>query len=120
MSSGPAGHALLLRASKESVKSNKPLWRRHAAHILERDARPRQKFRYPKNRASENATPQNRSNENATPQNRSNRNPYPKQEDPRLIYLGRVHTGLDPFGTGTKLVRINLVLTRDLVDPKRI
>ena len=26
----------------------------------------------------------------------------------------------DPFGTGTKLVRISLVLTQDLVDPVRI
>ena len=34
--------------------------------------------------------------------------------------LGRVYTGLDPFGTGTKLVRISLVFTRDLVDPVRI
>ena len=25
--------------------------------------------------------------------------------------------GPDPFGTGTKLVRISLVFTRDLVDP---
>ena len=28
--------------------------------------------------------------------------------------------GRDPFGTGTKLVRISLVFTRDLVDPVRI
>ena len=28
--------------------------------------------------------------------------------------------GPDPFGTGTKLVRISLVFTRDLVDPLRI
>ena len=28
--------------------------------------------------------------------------------------------GPDPFGTGTKLVRISLVFTRDLVDPIRI
>ena len=26
----------------------------------------------------------------------------------------------DPFGTGTKLVRISLVFTRDLVDPVQI
>ena len=31
--------------------------------------------------------------------------------------LGRVYTGLDPFGTGTKLARINSVFTRDFVDP---
>ena len=34
--------------------------------------------------------------------------------------LGSVYAGSDPFGTGTKLVRINLVFTRDLVDPVRI
>ena len=28
--------------------------------------------------------------------------------------------GPDPFGTGTKLVRMSLVFTRDLVDPVRI
>ena len=28
--------------------------------------------------------------------------------------------GPDPFGTGTKLVRMSLVFTRDLVDPDRI
>ena len=28
--------------------------------------------------------------------------------------------GPDPFGTGTKLARINLVFTQDLVDPVRI
>ena len=28
--------------------------------------------------------------------------------------------GPDPFGTGTKLVRISPVFTRDLVDPVRI
>ena len=28
--------------------------------------------------------------------------------------------GPDPFGTGTKLVRVSLVFTRDLVDPVRI
>ena len=27
---------------------------------------------------------------------------------------------MDPFGTGTKSVRISLVITRDLVDPVRI
>ena len=31
--------------------------------------------------------------------------------------LGSVYTGPDPFGTGTKLVRISLVFTRDLADP---
>ena len=30
------------------------------------------------------------------------------------------YTGPDLFGTGTKLVRISLVFTRDLVDPVRI
>ena len=34
--------------------------------------------------------------------------------------LGSVYMGPDPLGTGTKLVRINLVFTRDLVDPVRI
>ena len=34
--------------------------------------------------------------------------------------LGSVYTGPDPFGTGTKLVRISLAFTRDLVDPVRI
>ena len=34
--------------------------------------------------------------------------------------LGSVYMGPDPFGTGTKLVRIILVFTRDLVDPVRI
>ena len=34
--------------------------------------------------------------------------------------LGSVYTGPDPFGTGTKLVRISLVFTRELVDPVRI
>ena len=28
--------------------------------------------------------------------------------------------GLDPFGTGTKLVQINLVFSRDLPDPAMI
>ena len=31
--------------------------------------------------------------------------------------LGSVYMGPDPLGTGTKLVRICLVFTRDLVDP---
>ena len=31
--------------------------------------------------------------------------------------LGSVYTRSDPFGTGTKLVRISLVFTRDLADP---
>ena len=31
--------------------------------------------------------------------------------------LGSVYTGPDPFGTGTKLVRISLVFTQDVVDP---
>ena len=36
----------------------------------------------------------------------------------RLIpVLHSVYMGPDPFGTGTKLVRIRLVFTRDLVDP---
>ena len=35
-------------------------------------------------------------------------------------HLGSVDTGPDPFGTGTKLVRISLVFTWDLVDPVRI
>ena len=34
--------------------------------------------------------------------------------------LGSVYTGPDPFGTGTTLVRISIVFTRDLVDPVRI
>ena len=34
--------------------------------------------------------------------------------------LGNVYMGPDPFGTGTKLVRISLVFTRDLVDAVRI
>ena len=34
--------------------------------------------------------------------------------------LGSVYTVPDPFGSGTKLVRINLVFTRDLVDAVRI
>ena len=34
-----------------------------------------------------------------------------------LWVLGSVYTGPDPFGSGTKLVRISLLLTRDLVDP---
>ena len=29
----------------------------------------------------------------------------------------RLHTGPDPFGTSTKLVRRSLAFTRDLVDP---
>ena len=29
--------------------------------------------------------------------------------------MGSVYTGPDPFGTGTKLVRMSLVFTRDLV-----
>ena len=33
---------------------------------------------------------------------------------------GRLYTGTDPFGTDTKLVRISLGFTRDLVDPIRI
>ena len=33
---------------------------------------------------------------------------------------GSVYTGQDLFGTGTKLVRISLVFTWDLVDPVRI
>ena len=33
--------------------------------------------------------------------------------------LGSVYTGPGLFGTGTKLVRISLVFTRDLVDPVR-
>ena len=33
---------------------------------------------------------------------------------------GSVYTGPDPFGTGTKMVRISPVFTRDLVDPVRI
>ena len=33
---------------------------------------------------------------------------------------GSVYTGPDSFGTGTKLVRISLVFTRDLVDPAQI
>ena len=32
-------------------------------------------------------------------------------------HLGSIYTGPDPFRTGTKLVRISLVFTRDLVDP---
>ena len=36
-----------------------------------------------------------------------------------LIY-GSVYTGPDPFGLGSKLVRISLVFTRELVDPVRI
>ena len=35
-------------------------------------------------------------------------------------YQGSVYMGPDPFGTGTKLVQICLVFTRDLVDPVRI
>ena len=35
-------------------------------------------------------------------------------------YKGSVYTGPDPFGTGTKLVRMSLVFTWDLVDPVRI
>ena len=35
-------------------------------------------------------------------------------------HLGSVYTGPDPFGTHTKLVRINLVFTLDLVYPVRI
>ena len=31
------------------------------------------------------------------------------------VVYGRVYTGPDPFGTGTKLVRISLLYTRDLV-----
>ena len=34
--------------------------------------------------------------------------------------IGSIYTGLDPFGTGTKLVWISLVFTRDLEDPVRI
>ena len=34
--------------------------------------------------------------------------------------FGSIYTGPDPFGTGTKLVRISLVFTRDLVDLVRI
>ena len=34
--------------------------------------------------------------------------------------LGSVYTGPDSSGTGTKLVRVNLVFTRDLVNPVRI
>ena len=34
--------------------------------------------------------------------------------------LGSVYTGPDPFRTGTKLVRISLVFTQDLMDPVRI
>ena len=33
---------------------------------------------------------------------------------------GSVYTGPDPFGTGTKLTRISLAFTRDLLDPVRI
>ena len=33
---------------------------------------------------------------------------------------GSVYTGTDPFGTGTKLVRIRHVFTWDLVGPVRI
>ena len=32
-------------------------------------------------------------------------------------FQGSVYTGPDPFRTGTKLVRISLVFTRDLMDP---
>ena len=35
-------------------------------------------------------------------------------------YIGSVYTGPDLFGTGTKLVRIGLVFTWDLMDPVRI
>ena len=38
----------------------------------------------------------------------------------RTCPLGSVYTVPDPFGTGTKLVRISLVFTRDLMDPVRI
>ena len=34
--------------------------------------------------------------------------------------LDSVYTGPDPFGTGTKLERISLVLTRDLAGPVRV
>ena len=46
--------------------------------------------------------------------------------DPKFIQsrvnkaLGSIYTRPDPFGTGTKLVRIRFVFTRDLVDPVRI
>ena len=36
------------------------------------------------------------------------------------VYSGSAYTGPDPFGTGTKLVRMGFVFTRDLVDPVRI
>ena len=39
---------------------------------------------------------------------------------PYLGDLVSVYTGPDLFGTGTKLVLISLVFTRDLVDPVRI
>ena len=42
------------------------------------------------------------------------------QQNIRDTVLGSVYTGPDPFETGTKLVRISLVFTRDLVDPVRI
>ena len=35
------------------------------------------------------------------------------------FHKGSVYTGPDPFGTGTKLVRISLVFTLDLVDSVR-
>ena len=38
----------------------------------------------------------------------------------RYKISGSVYTGQDPFGTGTKLVRISLLFTRDMVDPDRI
>ena len=37
-----------------------------------------------------------------------------------ISFLGSVYTEPDPFGTSTKLVRISLVFTWDLVDPVRI
>ena len=39
---------------------------------------------------------------------------------PKIFNLGSVYTGPDPFGTGTKLVWISFVFTRDLVDLARI
>ena len=39
-----------------------------------------------------------------------------------MVYgvLGSVYTGPDPFGNGTKLIRIILVFTQDLLEPVRI
>ena len=38
----------------------------------------------------------------------------------KLWLLGSVYTGPDPFRTDTKLARISLAFTRDLMDPVRI